>query len=268
MPKDQKSKGLKKGRSSSASRQTQVDKFPSCSSSSSSRDTNSYNLGGGGGGNGEKSPRKKGRFVDINTNRRQSNLYSVRTKNNLFLIVFAEDGQPQSNYQFPGTQLKAWAPAFDRDIKEGNAWAAGTSPISCIVRRRDYRTGEEEDEPLSQRNSERYPMNAYICPLDYEDTPASVCADIIDKLRSYSAKRVNNMKVFSYAGEVTRGKSASELHSLDYYLLTKDVVMFSKSLYDEELANGTFYDFPDLLGALFERSSNTEDIHETMNQYF
>ena len=75
-------------------------------------------MAAGGGG---KSPRKKERFFDISNVRKESNVYSIRTKNNLFVIVFTEDGTGTRNYVFPGSQQKAWATAFDRDIKDQRA---------------------------------------------------------------------------------------------------------------------------------------------------
>ena len=42
------------------------------------------------------------------------------------------------NYRFPGSQRKAWCTAFDRDLRNKNAWSSGEMClISNIVRRRD-----------------------------------------------------------------------------------------------------------------------------------
>ena len=271
-------KGKKKGRtSSSGKRQTMVDdNFPTSSSTSTPPKNVARSNGGGdgsgdddgnGGRGGGKSPRKKGKFFDISNVRKESNVYSIRTKNNLFIIVFTEDGTGTRNYIFPGSQQKAWATAFDRDIKDQRAWAAGTSPISCIVRRRDYREGEAEDIPLAQINSDRFPMNAYICPLGEGETVQDIVNEIMPKLGAYSAKKTNNMRPFRYRYEITRGLCNDALHALDFWIVTKDVVLFSKNLYEDEIATGEFYQFEDLLGALFERPANTLHVRETMNQF-
>ena len=75
------------------------------------------------------------------------------------------------------------------------------------------------------------------------------------------------MRQFRYRYEITRGLCNDELHALDFWVLTKDVVLFSKNLYDDELATGEFYEFEDLLGALFERPANTHNVRETMDQF-
>ena len=86
------------------------------------------------------SPAKKGKCVSSGFGGSQSNLYSIRVKNKDFLIIFAEDGLRQMNYNFPGSQRKAWCTTFDRDLKTDNVFSGQeVSPIFSIVKRRDVR---------------------------------------------------------------------------------------------------------------------------------
>ena len=86
---------------------------------------------------------------------------------------------------------------------------------------------------MAQMNSERFPMNAYICPLGEGETVQDIVNEIMPKLGCYSAKKTNNMRQFRYRYEITRGKSNAELHALDFWVVTKDVVLFSKNLYED-----------------------------------
>ena len=142
---------------------------------------------GGGGGRGHfMSPVKKGKFVSSGSGGSLSNLYCIRIKNQNFLVVFAEDGIRQMNYRFPGTQRKAWCTAFERDLRNESAWSSGeVSPICSIVKRRDIR--EPRDVFLSQRANPNFHMNAYLCPMDENDTPAGICNQIVAKLNEYAA---------------------------------------------------------------------------------
>ena len=68
-----------------------------------------------------RSPQKRGKFIRTGGNKKVSNVYSVRIKNSEFLLVFAEDGRRQFIYHFPGTQLKSWCTAFERDLRQEQA---------------------------------------------------------------------------------------------------------------------------------------------------
>ena len=72
------------------SRQTMISK-PSLSTPNKGRGSGSFLT----------SPVKKGKFVSSGVGGSHSNLYSIRVKNEDFLIVFAEDGIRQMKYTFP-----------------------------------------------------------------------------------------------------------------------------------------------------------------------
>ena len=48
------------------------------------------------------------------------------------------------------------------------------------------------------------------------------------------------MKHFKYVGDITEGLDDSNLHALDYYIVTNDVVCAAKQMYDEEVSDGSF----------------------------
>ena len=220
---------------------------------------------GRGGGSLLTSPVKKGKFVSSGAGGSASNLYSIRIKNQNFLIVFAEDGLRQLNYSFPGSQRKAWCTAFDKDLKNESAFShQEVSPICSIVKRRDTR--ESGDVQLAQRTNTTFYMSAYLCPLDEDDTAASVSNQILSKINQYAAAPRNNMKMFRYIKEITEGLENDDLHALDYWLVTRDVVSAIGSLYEEEIQDGTFYEYEGLVDGVFERSENTNDVRETMTR--
>ena len=219
---------------------------------------------GGGGGRGHfMSPVKKGKFVSSGSGGSLSNLYCIRIKNQNFLVVFAEDGIRQMNYRFPGTQRKAWCTAFERDLRNESAWSSGeVSPICSIVKRRDIR--EPGDVFLSQRANPNFHMKAYLCPMDGNDTPAGICNQIVAKLNEYAANARNNMRMFRFINDTTEAVDDDDLHALDYWLLTKDIVTAIGSLYEEEIEDETFYEFEGLVDGLFERAENIDNVRETL----
>ena len=199
-----------------------------------------------------RSPNKSGKFVRAGAHKPVCNVYSMRIKYSEFLLVFAEDGKRPLLWNFPGTQKKAWATAFDRAIRDENAWPTGESPILNIVTRRDVRD-EDDDVPLPQLSAPQYSMNAYLCFIGPDDTPAGISNAIVTKINEYARVKVNNMKQFKYFGEVTEDFSNENLHALDYWVITRDVVSTVNDIYEEELLDDTFFEFPLLVGGLFER---------------
>ena len=255
-----KGKGKKQPAKAGGSRQTMIPRSPP------GRVEGGRGVSAGGLGVNQMrmlSPVKKGKFAAGGKGGQSSNLYCIRIKHQQFLVVFTEDGMRQMNYRFPGSQRKAWCTAFDRDLRNESAWSSGeVCPISSIVRRRDIR--EEGDVFLSQRTSVGFPMAAYLCPLDVDDTPAGISNQIVTKLNEYASNSRNNMKTFRYIGEITEQVNAEELHALDYWVMTRDIVTAIASLYEEEIDDGSFYTFEGLVDGLFERPENTENVRETM----
>ena len=226
---------------------------------SSSRSSNEFVI--------RRSPNKKGKFVRAGQANKMSNVYSIRIKNGEFLLVFAEDGPRAFTWGFPGTQRKAWCTAFEKDLKDERAWPVGESPISSIVKRRDIRDNTH-DNPLAQKTSTQYYMTAFLCFMGPDDTPASISNSIVRKINEYSSDRNNNMKYFRYHGEVTETLGNENLHALDYWVITSDVVDTVNNVYDDELNDGTFFQYTNLVDALFERTENTRDIRSTLSGTF
>ena len=210
-----------------------------------------------------RSPQKRGKFIRTGGNKRVSNVYSIRIKHSEFLLVFAEDGRRQFIYSFPGTQMKAWCTAFERDLRQEQAWPAGESPILNIVKRRDVRD-EAGDRPLAQINAAQYDMHAYLCYIGPDDTPASISEQIVAKINEYASANSANMKHFKYWHEITDGLDNEELHSLDYWVITRDIVDTVNDAYDVELNSEEFYNYPRLIEGLFERPENTASVRATL----
>ena len=210
-----------------------------------------------------RSPQKRGKFIRTGGNKRVSNVYSIRIKHSEFLLVFAEDGRRQFIYSFPGTQMKAWCTAFERDLRQEQAWPAGESPILNIVKRRDVRD-ETGDTPLAQINAAQYDMHAYLCYIGPDDTPASISEQIVAKINEYASANSANMKHFKYWHEITDGLDNEELHSLDYWVITRDIVDTVNDAYDVELNSEEFYNYPRLIEGLFERPENTASVRATL----
>ena len=159
-------------------------------------------------------PCKKGKFVSSGSAGSLSNLYCIRIKNQNFLVVFAEDGIRQMNYRFPGTQRKAWCTAFERDLRNESAWSSGeVGPICSIVKRRDIR--EQGDVFLAQRSNPNFHMNAYLSPMDENDTPTGICNQIVAKLNEYAANARNNMRMFRFINDTTEALDDDDLHALN-----------------------------------------------------
>ena len=68
--------------------------------------------------------------------------------------------------------------------------------------RREIRE-EDDDVPLPQLSAHQCPMNAYLCFMGPDDTPAGISNTIVAKINEYARVKVNNMKQFRYFGEVT-----------------------------------------------------------------
>ena len=138
-------------------------------------------------------------------------------------------------------------------------------PILAILKRRDIR--EPGDVYLAQRANPSFHMSAYLCPIDVDDTTVGISNQIVAKLNEYAADSRNNMRMFRFVKDITEDVAESELHALDYWLLTRDIVTAVGSLYEDEIDNETFYEFEGLVDGLFERVENTDDVRETMARF-
>ena len=210
--------------------------------------------------------RNKGNKREDTKNREDTNnVYSIRTKNENFLIVFAENGCRQENYFFPGSQRQAECSAFETDLILETAWVDGEiSPICSIVQRRDIRKSGDVEV---RSTLGMYPMNAYLCCLDDDDTADEISNQIINKLNQYAANQRNHMKPFFYIKELTEGFTNDDLHALDFWLLTMDIVRVIDVLYKDELQDDSFYMHKGLIDGLFERKENADDVRATINKY-
>ena len=259
---------VNKAQGGSASKQGKSRKTPAKAGSSRQAMVPSVVSARGGGVRRQNmlSPVKKGKFVSSGSAGSVSNVYCIRIKNNHFLVVFSEDGMRQMNYRFPGTQRKAWCTAFERDLRNETAWSSGEMcPILAIVKRRDIR--EPRDVYLAQRANPSFHMSAYLCPIDVDDTAVGISNQIVAKLNEYAADSRNNMRMFRFVKDITEDVAESDLHALDYWLLTRDIVTAVGSLYEDEIDNETFYEFEGLVDGLFERVENTDDVRETMARF-
>lgn len=61
------------------------------------------------------------------------------------------------------------------------------------------------------------------------------------------------MKQFRYFGEVTQDYINDDLNALDYWVITRDVIHKVNDIYEKELHDDTFFDYPFLVEVLFER---------------
>ena len=117
---------------------------------------------------------------------------------------------------------------------------------------------------MPQSTNDTFHMSAYLCPLDEDNTAASVSNQILSKINQYAAAPRNNMKMFRYIKEITEGLENDDLHALDYWLATRDVVSAIGTLYEDEIQDGSFYEYGGLVDGVFERSKNANDVKETM----
>ena len=146
------------------------------------------------------------------------------------------------------------------------AWSSGEiCPILAIVKRRDIR--EHGDVYLAQRANPSFHMSAYLCPVDVNDTPAGISNWIVAKLNQYAEDSRNTMRMFRFVKGVTEDVEASNLHALDYLVLTWHIVTAVGSLHEEEIENETFYELEGLVDGLFERAENSDDVRETMVRF-
>ena len=107
-------------------------------------------------------------------------------------------------------------------------------------------------------------MSAYLCPLDEDDTAAGVNNQILAKLNQYAVTPRNNMKMFRYIKDITEVFENDDLHALDYWLVTRDVVSAVASLYEDEIQDEKFYEYEGLVDGLFERREHADDVRATM----
>ena len=110
-------------------------------------------------------------------------------------------------------------------------------------------------------------MSAYLCPLDKNDTAAGVANQIVAKLNQYASIPRNNIKTFRCIKEITENLENNELRALDYWLVTRDVVMSIGALYEDEIQDGSFYMYEGLIDGLFEKDKNTNDVTGTMGRH-
>ena len=75
------------------------------------------------------------------------------------------------------------------------------------------------------------------------------------------------MKSFFYIKELTEGFKNDDLHALDFWLLTMDIVRVIDVLYKDELQDDSFYMHKGLIDGLFERKENADDVRATINKY-
>ena len=80
-----------------------------------------------------------------------------------------------------------------------------------------------------------------MCPMDEDDTPFGISNEIVSKLNEYASHARNNMKTFRFVADITEEVDDDDLHALDYWILTRDIVTAISSLYEEEIEDGTFY---------------------------
>ena len=73
--------------------------------------------------------------------------------------------------------------------------------------------------------------------------------------------------MFRFIKDITEDVDASNLHALDYWVLTRDIVTAVGSLYEEEIENEMFYEFEGIVDGLFERAENSDDVRETMARF-
>ena len=117
---------------------------------------------------------------------------------------------------------------------------------------------------MPQRTNGTFHMSAYLCLLDDDDTAAGVSNQILEKLNQYAATPRKNMKMFRYMNDITEGLENDDLHALDYWLVTRDVVSAVASLYEDEIQDESFYEYKGLVDGMFERSENADDVRATM----
>ena len=75
------------------------------------------------------------------------------------------------------------------------------------------------------------------------------------------------MSKFAYCGEITEGVSNNKLEALDHYCITKDIVSFVRSYYEEEIYDRSFFDCDTFCGAYFGRKENIKNLEETIEWF-
>ena len=83
-------------------------------------------------------------------------------------------------------------------------------------------------------------MKSMISIMERDTSPDSIRSlskSIVDTYNKYSSQKKNNMYKFEYCGEITEGVSNINLEALDHYCVTKDIVYFVRSYYEEEMTD-------------------------------
>ena len=114
-------------------------------------------------------------------------------------------------------------------------------PIQEILKRRNV--GVAGDVPLAQLGASNWSITSMISIMErdpYPDSVRSLSKSIVDTYNKYSSQKKNNMYKFSYCGEITEGVTNSNLEALDHYCVTKYIVYFVRSYYQEEINDRSF----------------------------
>ena len=152
----------------------------------------------------------------------------------------------------------------------------GVVPHGCevvaIMRRRDVSV-EDGDVTLKQITSGTFAMEQFL--IVKEDGVGDVSTEeaveagenLCRILNEMSIKSKANFDKFEFQGDVTKDSDDDDLHALDYYAITREVVAFAKQYYSDELQRCVFYKNDEIVEALFERKSNVKNVEFTMNRY-
>ena len=140
--------------------------------------------------------------------------------------------------------------------------------IEAILKRRDV--NQAGDVPLAQLGASNWSMTSMISIMERDPSPDSIrslAKSIVDTYNKYSSQKKNNMFKFAYCGEITEGVSNSNLEALDHYCVTKDIVSFVRSYYEEEINDRSFFDGDTYCSAYFGRKENINDIEDTVERF-
>ena len=141
-------------------------------------------------------------------------------------------------------------------------------PIEAILKRRNVT--EVGDVPLAQLGASNWSMTSMISIMERDPSPESIKSlskSIVDTFNKYSSQKKNNMFKFTYCGEITEGVSNNKLEALDHYCITKDIVSFVKSYYEEEINDRSFFDGDTFCSAYFGRKENICNLEDTIERF-
>lgn len=156
-------------------------------------------------------------------------------------------------------------------LKSGEGVPDGCEVVA-IMKRRDP-SEEDGDVSLKQKKCTRYSMEQFlIVKEEGDDTVSTEEAEEAGRrfcsvLNEMAATTKSNFDKFVFQGDVTSDVSDDDLHSLDYYAITSEVVGFAKAYFSDELDSSTFFHNEDIVSSLFERKSNLKKVEFTMNRY-